>query len=1110
MINLNKENVTTALRAISGLQTGSEMTPGVIKEAENALLSWENSNPTPYAHHLLEILTSPSSPTAPEIQVPRLAAVLTMKAMVGRKWKDRGRLSKKTKLILLDSDTKGQIRNVLLSVLTTGGAAGDYILDRNLSISLIRDKTLMTTIGSILSKIGSSDLPLEFKELVPNLIHYSIGSYAPIDHSVDVETRFNATNALEFILADLCFKRLLIYKKYVISISSDYLSDLVNKGLCYSMELLTSPNVKADFLPVVLEYATIMTKILRHLILSSLPSLVDGAQKVNNNRGQNLDNGSANNKNQQFIQNTAKAIDNVFEMLLKYIPLSCNFLKERTSSHPFEHSNDTINDNIKELLEEFYTLVVTTQKAHPVAFSRFLSPFLNLFSKDLEQMVSNKETEPLFAIPQMTFLGNVISCPHYRPDQESNESMETYRNEVQNNGKRAITSHGDVSIDTVCVNNSVKHVWTIFLTIERIHMLVDASLFFMMIKDSQLTDWYDDAESFYIERKNAVADDDVIASAQQLYLSLLESKCGSVVVEKLSSFINRLDEQIEAAHYESGLKAKDSNYSVVLFWDAIYTCIGLSLIALKQIIAFDINNWLSSRLSHVFKALMVEQSQHQPNLPILRHRIIWLVECAFAHLGDQCHLAVGMLSNVLIHRSNQNDSAVKLAAVQALSTIAYDPPENFISFLNQPDNLIESLYILTNELEEVDNKAEPLSLVQLLLTTFMISNEYIDDDKMITSIVRPLEQIWNSSVDQYLMLRSSVLSILRSVAAFGKNHAINLQPVTLPLLDHALDPNNHEHTFLVADSLDLWLSMLRFSTVYDSNWCIIFHRTKQLLQQDLEHLKKLMLITEGYILLGGASFWNNHSSSLELIMKLIIGNISARGAMYANLVLEALLKTVPVEGTSMLLNSGVVATMLRSIAETYNDEDHCEPYEVINMYLTIISRVLLATPNNMRIVAAYADECNNFGFCQVVDLYFQQFNNLYDPPRQKLWTMLLLSLLLPPNLDFICSTNLLTTFNFNRILQCSLNVLQEKATLTPYSVGYDSEEETLTLHVGNHEFLNNALSAKDPCYATDFRAFYLDAMRTFQNTVDAAHFQNLLQSVDKQLLSNLDLAVTVK
>ena len=94
-----------------------------------------------------------------------------------------------------------------------------------------------------------------------------------------------------------------------------------------------------------------------------------------------------------------------------------------------------------------------------------------------------------------------------------------------------------------------------------------------------------------------------------------------------------------------------------------------------------------------------------------------------------------------------------------------------------------------------------------------------------------------------------------------------------------------------------------------------------------------------------------------------------------------------------------------------------------------------------------------------VDLYFQQFNDLNDSFQQKLWAMFLLSLLLPSNREIVPNDNILNTFRLNKILQCSLTVLRDKATLTPYSVAYDSEEETMTLE-GNHDSLNKALSSK--------------------------------------------------
>jgi hypothetical protein len=135
---------------------------------------------------------------------------------------------------------------------------------------------------------------------------------------------------------------------------------------------------------------------------------------------------------------------------------------------------------------------------------------------------------------------------------------------------------------------------------------------------------------------------------------------------------------------------------------------------------------------------------------------LWLIECGVSHL-QQSQFAIEILNNILIdHSSAQNDAAVKLTAVQALSTITYDPPENFTSYLHQPDALIASLYKMASELEELESKTESLALVQLLLTTFLYTGQQIDDTTMINNMVKPLEQLWTSSVEQYAMLRSSV------------------------------------------------------------------------------------------------------------------------------------------------------------------------------------------------------------------------------------------------------------------------------------------------------------------------------------------------------------------
>jgi len=375
------------------------------------------------------------------------------------------------------------------------------------------------------------------------------------------------------------------------------------------MDCLIKANDDSNLLRI-LEYAMIMTKIIHHLIISSLSSIFDNGKRCNNKEM----NQNTNNNSEEF--EARKSIDRVFELFLEYIPLLCKHLREssfRQSTRNVSTMNDnSIDDSIKALLGEFYSLVVEAQKAHAISFSRFLDPFLTLFYSEIEWMASMKQVEVKFAIPQIMFLANVISCSHYEPDESMNESMQTWRSEVTtgDHTRRAITSQGDICIDPNSVNNAVQNVWRKFLTIERIHNLVDLCLYYMTLNQSHLTAWIDDSESFYFERLNASAEEDIIACAQLMYIAMLESKCKPIVLDKISSYICRGDEQLNAASFESENTTDGQNYESILFWDTVYTATGLSLDSLKSG-GFDLNNWFASTLSQVINILFTRKKSLQ-------------------------------------------------------------------------------------------------------------------------------------------------------------------------------------------------------------------------------------------------------------------------------------------------------------------------------------------------------------------------------------------------------------------------------------------------------------------------------------------------------------------
>ena len=121
---LDQNNAIAALSIISGNpQILMKFTPETIKQAEGALLSWENSKPNAFVLILIAILNEKQSTAHSNV---KLAAILTLKAVIGRKWKDRGRRSKaKEKSILLDINVKNTVKSFLLIHVTTGCESTD-------------------------------------------------------------------------------------------------------------------------------------------------------------------------------------------------------------------------------------------------------------------------------------------------------------------------------------------------------------------------------------------------------------------------------------------------------------------------------------------------------------------------------------------------------------------------------------------------------------------------------------------------------------------------------------------------------------------------------------------------------------------------------------------------------------------------------------------------------------------------------------------------------------------------------------------------------------------------------------------------------------------------
>jgi len=119
----------------------NHITPIMIKEAESALLSWEKDNPNELSSSLLSVIHYYNYCYF-EKKIPKLAVLLTLKALVKMRWKERGRRNQKKDFILLCEEVKNQIRNAILSIVTTGALDVNNGSTRDLSCVLLNNRPL--------------------------------------------------------------------------------------------------------------------------------------------------------------------------------------------------------------------------------------------------------------------------------------------------------------------------------------------------------------------------------------------------------------------------------------------------------------------------------------------------------------------------------------------------------------------------------------------------------------------------------------------------------------------------------------------------------------------------------------------------------------------------------------------------------------------------------------------------------------------------------------------------------------------------------------------------------------------------------------------------------
>ena len=531
-----------------------------LKQAEGALLSWQKQQANPYTFALLCATFNP--------QV-RLAALLSLKAVVKQSWKDRGRSSQRQ---FLDEPTKQQVRALLLSFVTTGDNPlvhqetidGQYRNQYNAE-SVVQDRTVQAAATSCLVQVVLFDLPKHSQDLVPLLVNHAI---SPQQHVVQ---KRNALFALEALLEELSEKRLLGIKQYLRTVAINHVATLIQEGARH----VTMVGMDATLS----ETCSLLICTIRYLLHSSLTIIMESP--------------------------ACASVDQWMKLILD---CSAAYLTKR------QRESDNDDDESTHLIESMWELVVEVQQAHPIAFGRYLEPFLNLyynviflgfdgtssvgdlqaFLKYYEERIYQSSLIPdKLMMLALSFMSNVASCSQYLPDAETNEAVP---NIPSGEAGTNITAKGDAQFRKSDVQHAVHVVWNSFFSSHRVCDLADLCIcHFMAISPEDIEDWAADPESYFVTEDSRNAEDTVAVSAQALFCSFIETSAARpVVVPRLIALLNDSESQMNACRQEVLGKPVANGSSIhpsVVLWDAIYTATGLSAFILADFEGWDFQTW---------------------------------------------------------------------------------------------------------------------------------------------------------------------------------------------------------------------------------------------------------------------------------------------------------------------------------------------------------------------------------------------------------------------------------------------------------------------------------------------------------------------------------------
>ncbi|XP_070268145.1 importin-11 isoform X1 [Myotis yumanensis] len=596
---------------------------------------------------------------------------------------------------------------------------------------------------------------------------------------------------------------------------------------------------------------------------------------------------------------------------------------------------------------------------------------------------------------------------------------------------------------------------------------------YFLLTEEELTMWEEDPEGFTVEETGGDSWKYSLRPCTEVLFIDIFHEYNQTLTPVLLEMMQRL---------QGPTNLEDMN--ALLIKDAVYNAVGLAAFELFDSVDFD--QWFKNQL---LPELQVTHNRYKP----LRRRVIWLIG-QWVSVKFKSDLRP-MLYEAICNLLQDQDLVVRIETATTLKLTVDDFEFRTDQFLPYLETMFTLLFQLLQQVTECDTKMHVLHVLSCVIERVnMQIRPYVG------CLVQYLPLLWKQS-EEHNMLRCAILTtLIHLVQGLGADSK-NLYPFLLPVIQLSTDVSQPPHVYLLEDGLELWLVTLENSPCITPELLRIFQNMPPLLEQSSENLRTCFKIINGYIFLSSTEFLQTYAAGLCQSFCELLSDITTEGQVQVLKVVENALKVNPVLGSQMF--QPILPCVFRGIIEG-------ERYPVVmSTYLGVMGRVLLQNTSFFSsLLTVMAHKCNQemdqlLG--NMIEMWVDRMDNITQPERRKLSALALLSLL--------PSDNSVIQDKFCGIINIAVEGLHDVMTEDPETGTHKDcmlmshleepkateDEEPPT----EQDKRKKMLALKDPVHSVSLQQFTYEKLKAQQELLGEQGFQSLMETVDTEIVTQL-------